>query len=149
MSQTLNLEIMGPPSSLPPMATIAASKPIPPRITSIACQKLPRVIRPLKLNRYQAQSIAISERGILPRCGSWSPQPWFWFASVPQQLVDRGLGTGALVDALHDDGAGGRRADLAVLHRLARQRARHHHGIFRHLADKHLAGLAIDDLCGG
>src|SRR5215469_959019 len=58
--------------------------------------------------------------------------------SVPQQLVDRGLGAGALVDPLHDHGAGGRGADLAVLHRLARQRARDDHGIFRYLADEHL-----------
>src|SRR4051794_207224 len=48
--------------------------------------------------------------------------------SIPQQFVDAGLGAGAFVDAFDDDRAGGGRTGLAVLQRLARQRARHHHG---------------------
>src|SRR5260370_40896165 len=55
------------------------------------------------------------------------------FDLIPQQLVDAGLGAGALVDALDDDGAARGRPGLAVLQRPARQRARHHHGIFRDL----------------
>src|ERR1035438_636691 len=49
--------------------------------------------------------------------------------SIPQQLVDAGLGARALVDALDDDGA--REAGAAV---LARQRARHDHRVSRHFA---------------
>src|SRR6185312_13715933 len=59
---------------------------------------------------------------------------------IPQQFVDAGLGAGALVDALHDHGAGGRRAGLAVRQRLAGQGAGNDHRIFRHLADEDLAG---------
>src|SRR5476649_350615 len=68
---------------------------------------------------------------------------------VPQQFVDRGLGAGALVDALDDDGTGGGGARLAVLERPAGQGAGHHHGVFGDLADESLAGLAVDDLGGG
>ena len=53
--------------------------------------------------------------------------------SVPQQFVDGGLGAGLLVHPLDDHGAvqdgPARRSQ-----RLARQRARHHHRIGRHLA---------------
>src|SRR5216684_5524885 len=69
--------------------------------------------------------------------------------SIPQKLVDAGLGAGALVDALDDHGAGGGGPGLAVLQRAARQGTRHHHGIFRDLAYKSFAGVAIDDLGGG
>src|SRR5450759_2205271 len=61
--------------------------------------------------------------------------------SIPQQLVDAGLGAGALVHALDDD-----RAIEPGAAALARQRAGHHHRISRHLALRHLAALAIDDL---
>src|SRR5439155_21941925 len=67
---------------------------------------------------------------------------------IPQQLVDAGLGAGALVDALDDHGAGGRRAGLAVLQRARRQRARNDHGIFRNFDDESLAGVAVDDFGG-
>src|SRR5581483_8509528 len=70
-------------------------------------------------------------------------------ALVPQQLVDAGLGAGALVNPFDDDGAGRRRAWLAVFQRFGRQGAGHHDGIFRNLADESLAGLAVDDLGGG
>src|SRR6478672_8311779 len=63
---------------------------------------------------------------------------------VPQQFVDAGLGAGALVDALDDDGAGGRGTGLAVLEGARGQCPRHHHGIFRNFADKRLPGVAID-----
>src|ERR1700692_986783 len=69
--------------------------------------------------------------------------------SIPQQLVDAGLGAGALVDALDDHGTGGGGAGRAVLQRPRRRGARHHDGIFGDFADKNLASVAIDDLGGG
>src|ERR1700688_625920 len=60
--------------------------------------------------------------------------------SIPQQLVDAGLGTRALVHALDDDGAVETRSAAP-----ARQRAGHHDGIGRHLALRHISGFAIDD----
>src|SRR5215207_5026297 len=99
-----------------------------------------------KRKRYQVQSIPKTPGGhrmpptrYVSRAGK-SP-----VRSVPQQLVDAGLGAGALVDALHDHGAGGRGAGLAVLQRLAGQGAGNHYRIFRNLADKSLAGYAVDD----
>src|SRR5215213_3096614 len=107
-------------------------------------------MRPWKRKRYQVQSIPEAPGGrrmpptrYVSRAGK-SP-----VRSVPQQLVDAGLGAGALVDALHDHGAGGRWAGLTVFHGLAGQRAGNHDRIFRNLADKNLAGFAVDDLGGG
>src|SRR5436190_2613498 len=69
--------------------------------------------------------------------------------SVAHQLVDGGLGSRLRVDRLDDHGAIEGRARLVVGERLARQRARHHHGIGWHMADVDLAGVAVDDLGGG
>src|SRR5262249_20213866 len=66
--------------------------------------------------------------------------------SIPQQLVDAGLGARLLVDALDDDRAVEAGAGRAIRQRLARHGAGHDHRIGRHLANKHLAGLAVDDL---
>src|SRR6185312_1375997 len=68
---------------------------------------------------------------------------------VAQQLVDRGLGARAFIDALDDDGASEARARAAVAQRAARQAARHHDGICGHAALEDLAAVAIDDLGGG
>src|ERR1700730_17192868 len=80
---------------------------------------------------------------------SWAGQAPAGLFLVPQKLVNAGLGAGALVDALDDHGAGGRGAGRTVLQRSRRQGAGHHNGIFRNLADKSLAGVAIDDLGRG
>src|ERR1700690_682147 len=59
--------------------------------------------------------------------------------SIPQQLVDAGLGTGALVHALADD-----RALAPGPAVFAGHGAGHHHGIGRHFALRDLSALAID-----
>src|SRR5262245_5046990 len=66
-------------------------------------------------------------------------------ALVAQELVDRGLGPRALVNALDDDGAVEARPGGAVLRRLARQGAGYHHRIGRHLALHDRPAVAIDD----
>src|SRR6266851_1781082 len=65
--------------------------------------------------------------------------------SVAQELVDRGLGAGALVDAFDDDGAieAGGRAAVGI--GAARQIARHHHRIGGNAAAEDFAGGAVDD----
>src|SRR5438270_9095165 len=69
--------------------------------------------------------------------------------SIPQQLIDAGLGARFLVHAFDDDGAVEARAGLAILHRLAGYRARHHDRISRHFAHEDLTGYAVDDLGRG
>src|SRR6266851_7828909 len=80
-----------------------------------------------------------------PRSGYWSYEVDFRFELVPQKLVDAGLGAGAFVDALDDDGAGGGRARLAILQGFCGQGPGHHDGIFGNFADKGFPGIAIDD----
>src|SRR5438552_9705982 len=65
--------------------------------------------------------------------------------SIPQQLIDRGLGPRLLVYALDDYRAIEAGAGRAVGHRLAWERARHHDRIRRHLALKIFAAGAVDD----
>src|SRR5438093_8621668 len=55
--------------------------------------------------------------------GSISMATWVSVRSIPQQLVDRGLGPGLLVDPLDDDGAIEARPRAAVRQRLAGKRA--------------------------
>src|SRR5512139_71679 len=90
---------------------------IKPNSTGIASHILARLMRPSKRNRYQVQSIRDAP-GAYARIRYVSRAGKTWVRSVPQQLVDAGLGAGALVDALHDHGAGGRGAGLAVRQRL-------------------------------
>src|SRR5262252_6564346 len=100
---------------------------IQPTMAIPASQYLARLMRPSKLNRCPIQSMTISgRRG--SRSGYWSRLRVCRFElgvtsyfqeegahvrcfgsreSIPQQLVDAGLGAGSLVDALDDDGAGG------------------------------------------
>ena len=66
--------------------------------------------------------------------------------SVPQQLVDGGLGSRLRVHRLDDHGAVEGRPRLVVGERLARQRARHHHRVGRHLADVDLAARTVDNV---
>src|SRR5215210_7608646 len=65
---------------------------------------------------------------------------------VPQQLIDTGLGSGALINPLDDHGAGGGGAGLTILQRPGRQRPRHHYRVFRNFPDEGLSSVAIDDL---
>src|SRR5579872_7189380 len=67
-------------------------------------------------------------------------------ASIPQQLVDRGLGAGAFVYGLHDHRAigGGQRGIVGV-----GPAAGDDDGIWRHLAGEGLARLTLDDRGGG
>src|SRR5690242_18164337 len=119
-----------------------AHNSIQPNMTRLPSQNLARLMRPSKLNRYQVQFTAISERGTPAdsEIGRFRGAPGSVAAyplplkgggqvggratanpgkSIAQQLVDAGLGAGALVDALDDDGAGGRGTGLAVFQRFA------------------------------
>src|SRR5260221_3397876 len=66
-------------------------------------------------------------------------------SSVAQELVDRGLGAGALVDPFDDDGAieAGGRAAVGI--GAARQIARHDHRVGGDAAAEDFAGGAVDD----
>ena len=64
---------------------------------------------------------------------------------APEQLVDRGLGAGALVDLFDDY----RAIKARAVGTPAGQRPRHHHRVRRHPAVVHLATVAIDDLGRG
>src|SRR5690242_1600713 len=81
---------------------------------------LARLMRPPKEKRYQFQSMRPSPEGGAARAPDYC-RPWRGPGSVPQQLVDAGLGAGALVDAFHDDGAGRRGTRLAVFQRFSGQ----------------------------
>src|SRR6187455_1756667 len=93
----------------PWIATIASpTVVIKPNSTGIASQNLARLMRPSKRNRYQVQSMPKPpEAGRIPPTGTLVARESPWVRSIPQQLVDAGLGAGALVNALHDHGAGG------------------------------------------
>src|SRR5262249_24806611 len=69
--------------------------------------------------------------------------------SLAQQLVDRGLGAGLLVDLLDDYNTIEVRTWAAARQRLAGERTRNHHRICRHAARANLAGVAVDDLGRG
>src|SRR6266403_844560 len=71
--------------------------------------------------------------------------PWEKQPSVAQQLVDGGLGAGALVDPLDDDGAIKARRRTAVGVGAARQSSRHHYRVGGNAAAEDLAGGTVDD----
>src|SRR5438128_315223 len=140
----------GPPNRLWIAMITNPTDIINPNRTTIASHNLARLIRPSKRNRYQVQSMPKApDGGRMPSIRYVSRAGQSPVRLVPQQLVDAGFGAGALVDALHDHGAGGGRAGLAVLQGLAGQRAGNHDRIVRNFADENFAGLAVDDLGGG
>src|ERR1700675_145067 len=151
MSSMLKPNVRGaaPLMNLVVSAISPARNSIQQTMISPASQYLARLIRPSKRNRYRVQSIAASGRQEQPtvrKVGRLKPA---WVRLIPQQLVDAGFGPGSLVDPLDDHGAGGGGAGLAVLQRPRGQGAGYHHGVFRHLADKGLPGIAVDDLGRG
>src|SRR6266568_3467176 len=134
----------GPPNRLWIAMITSPTDIIKPNRTTIASHNLARLMRPSKRKRNHVQSMPKA-----PEDGRMPPTRYIGRAGkspvrlIPQQLVDAGLGAGALVDALDDHRAGGRRAGLAVLQRLAGQRAGNHDRIFRNFADEDFAGLAV------
>src|SRR5215510_9254464 len=88
-----------------------------------------RLMRPLKLNR---RSVRLTLH-LAPR-------------SIPEKLVDRGLGAGSLINGLHDHGAIKRRARRAVRQQFAWYGSRHHDRMRRDAALHHFAGGAVYNL---